>query len=317
MKTYQKFFSLIVVCLFFSVVASAQKIEFSTVPKNLKINEIQVLGTHNSYAKAVDPRVVDYADSIINPLMEKYMNSLPKAQLAAYQENHPNGFTMKEGRNYDHPPFADQLDAGLRGLEIDVYYDPTGGRFSDPASYRFFREKGITDLFPFSNKGLEKPGFKVLHVADLDVRSHYATFKDALTALREWSAKNPKHVPIFIMIEAKNSSTPIFPNPAEVLKFDEKAFADLDAEILDVLGRNNVITPDDIRGNYKTLREAVLAKNWTKLSDARGKFLFLLLPGTGGGDGATSPYTNKRPNLEKRVMFVKSNPEDTFGAFLL
>lgn len=46
--------------------------------------------------------------------------------------------------------------------------------------------------------------------------------------------------------------------------------------------------------------------------------MFLLLPSSAGlSKGASSPYVANHPNLEKRMMFMQSNPEDDFGAFLL
>ena len=282
----------------------------------LKINQIQVLGTHNSYAMGVDKRVLNYASKIIDTMMPKMMETMPSDQLAQYKENHPNEVAFSEALNYQHPPFPQQLNAGLRSLEIDVYHDPEGRRFLNPASYTYFQDQGIKDLASFKKEGLESPGFKVLHMADLDFRSHYATLKDALQELKQWSDENPDHIPIFIQMEAKGSNYPLFPNPTPVLEFDKNAFDALDEEVVSVLGKEKIITPDDVRGNFATLKEAVLNHNWPMLSESRGKFLFLLLPSTGGLD-TSSPYTEDHPNLEGRIMFPKSSPEDSYAAFLL
>lgn len=300
-----------------AVAKGQQKMEFSNIPKNLKINEIQVLGTHNSYARPVDPTVLAYGDSLISKMMGAYMSSMPKAKLEEFKEYHPNGMSMAEGLKYDHPPFPDQLNAGLRNLEIDVYYDPTGSRFSDPAAYRYFKEKGVLNLAPYQTEGLDKPGFKVLHIADFDFRTHYPTLKDALTALKTWSDENPNHIPIFIQLEAKDSGIPVFPHSTTVLKFDETAFNALDAEILSVLGKDKLITPDEVRGDYQTLKEAVLAKNWPEVNKSRGKFIFLMLPSAGGGNDAQSPYLKNHPGLKDRIMFMQSTPNDDYAAFFL
>lgn len=303
--------------LFITAVRGQSAMEFSNAPKKLKINEIQVLGTHNSYAQPVDPTVLAYGDSLISKMMGTYMGAMPKAKLEEFKEYHPNGMSMLEGLKYDHPPFPDQLNAGMRNLEIDVYYDPTGNRFNDPASYRYFKGQGIVNLAPHNTKGLDKPGFKVLHIADFDFRSHYPTLKDALETLKKWSDEHPSHIPIFIQLEAKDSGIPLFPNSAEVLKFDETTFNALDAEILSVLGKDKLITPDEVRGNYQTLKEAVLAKNWPEVNKSRGKFIFLLLPSAGGGRNTQSPYVKNHPNLQGRLMFMQSSPEDDYAAFFL
>lgn len=301
-----------------SVMTVAQnKKEFSGYPKDLKINQIQVLGTHNSYAKPVDPKVLKLATDIMDKYKDSYFDKMSAEEKAKFQEYHPNGLDFAEALNYDHPDFNEQLDAGLRNLEIDVYYDPTGNRFTKPASYELLKKQGITDLAPFSTEDLDKPGFKVMHIADLDFRTHYITFKKALQALKDWSDKNPNHIPIFIQIEAKDSGLPLFPNAAEVLKFDKKAFDDLDQEVLTVLGRNKIITPDDVKGKYKTLNEAVLHNNWPTVNDSKGKFLFILLPSSAGISNAESPYMAGNPSLNRRMMFIESDPGKENSAFIL
>ncbi|SJZ96593.1 Phosphoinositide phospholipase C, Ca2+-dependent [Chitinophaga eiseniae] len=293
-----------------TTVCSAQSLD------KLKINQVQVLGTHNSYARPVDSSVLALIDPVFEKMGETYMKSMPKEQLAAFQEFHPNKVKMSEGLHYNHPPFDVQLDAGIRSIEIDVYNDPTGNRFNHPAAYQVLRRKGVTDLAPFDTTDLDKPGFKVLHMADIDFRTHYTTFKGALAAMRSWSDAHPGHFPIYVMIEAKDKGIPLFPGAAEVLPFDEKAFDALDQEVLAQLGRDKLITPDDVHGRFPTLREAVLAKNWPTVKAARGKFVFLLLPSTAGMN-LTSDYAKNRPNLEGRVMFMQSQPQDSYAAFLL
>ncbi|GAA4160981.1 phosphatidylinositol-specific phospholipase C1-like protein [Chryseobacterium ginsenosidimutans] len=301
-----------------SVMAVAQnKKEFSGYPKDLKINQIQVLGTHNSYAKPVDPKVLKLATGIMDKFKDSYFDKMSAAEKAKFQEYHPNGIDFAEGLNYNHPDFNEQLNAGLRNLEIDVYYDPTGNRFTKPASYELLKKQGVTDLAPFSTEDLDKPGFKVMHIADLDFRTHYTTLKKALQALKDWSDKNPDHIPIFIQIEAKDSGLPLFPNAAEVLKFDQKAFDDLDQEVLSVLGRDNIITPDDVRGKYKTLNEAILHNNWPKVNDSKGKFIFILLPSSAGISNNESPYLTGHPSLKGRMMFIESDPGKENSAFIL
>lgn len=285
--------------------------------KNIRINQIQVLGTHNSYAQPVDPQVLDFVSPILRNVMTKYGSNMSAEQKAKFQEYHPNGLDFKEALNYNHPDFAEQLNSNLRGLELDVYYDPDGNRFSHPATYSILKEKGIKKLAPHNTKGLDQPGFKVLHMADIDFRSHYPTLKDALTELRSWSDQHPQHTTIFIMVEAKDSGFPIFPNSTKVLSFDEKAYHDLDQEISQYLGREKIITPKDVQGTFATLREAVIHNNWPKVEESRGKFIFMLLPGSAGTlSTKDNPYLING-SLEKRLMFMDSEPDDSFAAFIL
>ncbi|MCG1035040.1 Ca2+-dependent phosphoinositide-specific phospholipase C [Polaribacter sargassicola] len=286
------------------------------IDETLKINQIQVLGTHNSYAKPVDEKVFTLMNPIFKKLMGQYNANMTDEQKAKMKEYHPNEMPLNEMLNYNHPDFKTQLDAGLRSLELDIYYDPTGNRFNKPATYEILKQQGITNLAPFDTVGLSKPGFKLLHMADIDFRTHYPTFKGGLKALKKWSNNNPTHAPIFIMIEAKDSGFPIFPNSAKVLPFTEQAFDEMDALVKNTLGRDKLITPDDVRGGYATLEEAVLAKNWPLLKESKGKFIFLLLP-SGGGLASKSDYVKNHPVLENRVMFVQSEIGQKHAAFLL
>ncbi|REC61263.1 hypothetical protein DRF65_16220 [Chryseobacterium pennae] len=285
--------------------------------QNPKINQLQIVGTHNSYAQPADPKVLDMVSPIIKGMMQKYDSMMSEEQKAKFKEYHPNGMDIQEGLNYNHPDFTEQLNANLRGLEIDVYYDPEGNRFSHPASYEALKSKGVTDLASFNTKGLDQPGFKVLHMADIDFRTHYPTLKDALITLRTWSDQHPGHTPVFMMIEAKDSGFPILENSTKVLAFDKKAYDDLDAEIVKYLGKDKIITPIQVQGKYNTLKEAVTHNNWPKLNDSKGKFIFMLLPGSAGTlSSKNNPYLING-SLKERVMFLNSEPEDSFAGFIL
>lgn len=287
-----------------------------SLPEGIKINQIQVLGTHNSYAKPIDPNVVAMLDPVFNNLGEEYLDNMSEEQLTAFRENHPNPVSWKESLSYNHPDFKDQLNAGLRSLEIDVYYDPTGDRFSRPAAYKILKERGINDLLPFDSSAMKKPGFKVFHMADIDFRSHYPLFRDALDELRNWSNKNPQHTPIFIMVEAKDMHIPLLPGSAEILPFTSEVYDQLDDLVINTLGRDKVITPDDVRGDYLTLEEAILANNWPDVKSSLGKFIFLLLPGS-AGIAEEDVYVDGHSSLKGRVMFVRSKMGRPHAAFLL
>jgi hypothetical protein len=289
--------------------------EFADAPNDLKINQIQVLGTHNSYEQPVDKNVMAYVTKALQPMMEKMFDNMSPERKAEYMEYHPNKVPMNEALAYNHPDLTTQLEAGLRSLEIDVFYDPTGNRFKNPAAYEVMRKQGVTELAPFDTVGLGKPGFKVLHIADFDFRSHCPTLEGCLTELKTWSAAHPDHVPVFILLEIKQQGLPIFPNPTPVLPFDSLAMDALDAEIVRVMGRNKLITPDDIRGSYSTLEQAVLAQHYPTVEAARGKFIFLMLPAI--DESMAKMYWSGRPSLEGRMMFVRSTPGTPRSAFLL
>jgi hypothetical protein len=304
---------LVLACLATAAPALAQ--ESPDLSPDLKLNQIQVLGTHNSYAMPVDKRLLAIVDPILGRLMSDLGTRMPASMAALFKEEHPNDVKMSEGLSYEHPDLKTQLDEGMRSLEIDVNPDPKGGNFLDPAGYRVLREKGVTDLLPFDKTGLDAPGYKVLHMPDIDFRSHCPTFKLCLTQVREWSDAHPGHIPLFLVVEAKVSDIPIFPNPTRTVPFTPALFDDLDQEIVSVLGRQRLITPDDVRGAHATLNEAIRAGAWPTLKAARGKVVILMITAT--GEAATQGYLEGHPSLKGRMAFVRAEPGQDHAAFLM
>jgi hypothetical protein len=149
---------------------------------------------------------------------------------------------------------------------------------------------------------MKKPGFKVVHVQDIDYRSNCQPFTDCLSAIHKWSDAHPGHLPIFILVENKDRSPApgAAPGPGMLTAATMEA---LDAEIRGVFPAEKLITPDNVRGAHKTLEEAVLTTGWPTLDAARGKVIFLL-----DQERATPLYTAGHPTLEGRVMFTNSTP---------
>src|SRR5262249_7909508 len=161
---------------------------------------------------------------------------------------------------YGHIPIEQQLDLGIRALEIDVVSDPQGGRYAHPRGMAVVAEDHLPPGAPYDPEGaMNKPGLKVLHIPDMDFRSNVYTFQQDRSLLKAWSNAHPRHVPIPVTMNAKDDSS----SGSEfvpLLKFDGAAFDAWDAEILSGLGREKLITPDDVRGNYPSLEAAVLAQ---------------------------------------------------------
>lgn len=254
----------------------------SHFPEDLKINEIQVIGSHNSYKKAILPEVYQYLSQ------KDSMNFLPRIQ-------------------YEHIPVPQQLDLGLRNLEIDVYADSKGGKYAHPK---------ILDLVkttePFDPDGkMKKPGYKMIHITDIDYQTWYYTLEDCLKDLKKWSDAHPGHTPVFITLEPKDGKANRFGTEPE--HYTAKLFDELDHELIQYLGKDKIITPDEIRGSYKTLNEAVLHKNWPKMKDAKGKFLFVLDNNSENRD----LYMKGHPSLKGRMVFTNSAPGTDEAAVLL
>ncbi|MGE4586147.1 MAG: phosphatidylinositol-specific phospholipase C1-like protein [Mangrovibacterium sp.] len=274
------------ILLFFACCSQSEKLD------DKPINQYQVIGSHNSYKEAIDPALLDSLKNM--------------------------GLNM-DGLEYAHIPLSEQLDMGLRNLEIDVYADSRGGRYAHP--------KGL-DLAPgqspYNTDGImNKPGFKVFHVTDIDFRSSCPTLEICLQQIKNWSDANPGHFPVFITLEVKGNIEGTAPQderltPSE--KITAALFDKLDSAITAGLGEEKLITPDFVRGEYETLNEAITTGDWPTLKEAKGRFLFIL-----DDKGAKRElYLSGHPSLKGRVMFVnteagkpesaamiRNNPEDT------
>src|ERR1051326_1187755 len=102
----------------------------------LRVNQIQVIGSHNSYHAGSDPGVA-----------------------AWLQKRNPKSAASLE---YRHPPLDVQFSNGIRQVELDIFPDTKGGRFRTPAGPRLAAEAGLPADPPFDPDGLfKKPGFKV------------------------------------------------------------------------------------------------------------------------------------------------------------
>jgi hypothetical protein len=68
-----------------------------------------------------------------------------------------------------------------------------------------------------------------------------------------------------------------------------------------------------VRGKYPTLEQAVLADNWTRLGEARGKVVFII----DAGDDINNLYKHAHPSYKGRAMFVYTNPGTPEAAFVI
>ncbi len=247
----------------------------------LRMNDLLAVGTHNSYKLAI-----------------------PADEMAA--------MVAARGRealsiDYGHRPLTQQLDAGARQLELDVVADPEGGRYAKPLTV--FGHG--TTLAPAVAAALAKPGFKSMHMPDVDFRVSCVAFVTCLREIRAWSDAHRDHAPIMILINAKDDG-PSMPGGVVPLRFTEALFDALDAEIRSVFGEDRLITPDQVRGKAATLREGVLKTGWPKLAEARGKVFFAL----DEDPDKIAVYRGKRASLEGRAMFVNTDEASPAAAYL-
>jgi hypothetical protein len=240
----------------------------------IRLNQVQVIGTHNSYHLAPH-------DSLLT-LMEKQRPELAR--------------TLQ----YSHRPLPEQFSIlGIRQIELDLFADPQGGLYAEPRGNQIAAALGLPTGPEHDPAGLlRQPGFKVLHVQDIDFRSTVLTFVAALRQVREWSEQHPRHFPICILVELKDEV--IAPEFTKPVPFGTVELAAVEAEILSVFKQEQILKPDDIRGKFNTLPEALTRRGWPQLDAVRGKVLFAL----DNGGTVRDLYLKDHPALQGRLMFV-------------
>ena len=174
-------FSTLIIITFFN-----QMVLPESTNVGIKINHLQFIGSHNSYKKAMP-------DSFVQQLMRV----------------NPE---VMESLEYEHISLAEQLDLGIRKLELDVFYVADEARFL------------------------------VGHVQQIDMNSNCATLRICLNQITAWSKKNTTHAPIWISFNAKDDYIFGLPSPEN---FTPEAFNLMDSIIEEILGEN-LIRPRDI-----------------------------------------------------------------------
>ncbi len=156
-----------------------------------RLNEIQFVGSHNSYKQATSP--------VYRQALEA---SNPDAARAI---------------DYEHLPLAQQLDLGIRKIELDVFNEPS------------------SDVFP------------VGHIQVIDMNSSCVGLRLCLDQIMAWSRGHPRHVPIWISFNLKDEKVPGLPDP---VPFDGPALDRLDIVLREAIG-NALIQPGSIGpGNW-------------------------------------------------------------------
>lgn len=253
--------------------------------ESLPINQIQVIGSHNSYRRLTDHDILGFLKTVGGFL--------------------PDEFSPKSWE-YDHKPLPYQLDLGLRNFELDIYYDPLGGRFFNRLGNILVNKSVASNV-----EALLYPGMKILHIPDVDFNTNYYTFKDALTTLKQWSQQHTTHLPLFVLVELKSTSiSDIIPLFTEVLPFTKEALDSVDMEIDEVFGDSEILyTPDDMRESYKDLKSRIADKGWPTVKSMRGKIILITYK--------NDNYLVGSPNLEGRKMFQFSNVSSPNAAFVI
>jgi hypothetical protein len=255
----------------------------------VRLNERKVIASHNSYKKRPDPKVLRLLSRL-------------KKQLGP--ENDPSQL------DYGHVSLPVQFDSfAVRGIEIDIYNDPKGGHFTRRRINLFL--SGLRQRV--HREVMNKPGFKVLHIADVDFETNYLTFRQVLEELKLWSSQHPDHDPVFVNVEPKADGPGTFSKALRFVGFkasipyDSLAFCALDEEIRSVLPENMRFTPADLRASFSTVKERLLTTGWPFVSELAGKFIFIL-------DGKGDQYERFSST---HLLFTYGSPSSDETAFVI
>lgn len=177
--------------------------------------------------------------------------------------------------DYDMPTLTDQLELhGVRQIELDFDYDAQGGTFD------------------------------VFHIALVDPVSTCDTLALCLGEVATWSDDNPGHLPVWVLLEVKNSET------NDVTDDPDTFIERFEQQVEDAFGRDRLLTPADVKGEAATLQEAV-AGGWPTLGEVRDKVMVVIWDE--GSFGTT--YSHGDSHLDDRLMFVRGRTEFGFGVF--
>lgn len=256
-----------------AVVAPGPEAKPFAATAGLRLNQLQVIGTHNSYHIAPDILTYTLFDSRAGAL------------------------------DYTHQPMLAQLDAGIRGFELDVFVDDAGGRYSHP----------ISIVGRWHDARFDAPGFKVLHIPDMDQESICPTLAGCLQDMAAWSALHPEHVPVFVMLECVAVDVPSLPgfDITDPERWELRHVEELERLVQATFGPEQLITPDRVRGNAASLREAVTTVGWPTIDELRGKFMFVITV----DDHVVAKHLARHPGLRGTALFADCGDQSPDGVF--
>lgn len=214
------------------------------IANGIKYNEVQFLATHNSYQ-------IESTDEY-----KKLYQTLSDLTL---------GIVKAETAEFTMDSLTEQLELGIRGLEIDIETVDKNGNVS----------------------------FIVTHNPLYDNTTSCYDFETALEEIKIWSDNNPHHLPLTIIIEPKKDVIEI--NNLKSFKIEYAKRID---EILREKMGDTLLTPAEMMGDYESLKEMRENDGWLPLKKTMGRVIFLLHDTT-----VTSRYINQDKSIKTQAMF--------------
>ena len=228
--------------------------------QGVKINEIAVIGTHNSY---------QMTETLPNRILMKILSVITAG-------------SVQNKTDFSMDTFTDQLEHGVRNLELDIETVDDDGEVS----------------------------FVVSHIPFFENVSSAYDFSKALEEIALWSDNNKGHLPVYLLIEPKT-----FVSPVKNMKDFSLDYAlALDETIREVLG-DRLLTPKDAMGDFASLEEMRMNDAWPALEAAAGKIIVLLHTCE-----VTSGYITTDETISSQAMFPMvgfSDIDKPYASFIL
>lgn len=228
--------------------------------EGVKLNEIAVMGTHNSY---------------------QLLGTLPKRGLMKTLQIISFG-AVENKAVFEMDTFTEQLEQGIRNLEIDIETVDDEGDIS----------------------------FIVTHSAIIDNVSSAYDFAKGLEEIAMWSENNPGHLPIYLLIEPKDD----VPSINNMKNFSLEYALEFDKVLRQVLG-DRLLTPAQAMGEYESFEEMRKADDWPALTQVAGKIIVLMHPCS-----VTQEYIDNDISIKTQAMFPMlrfGDIDKTYASFIL
>lgn len=227
----------------------------------VKYNEVSFLGTHNSYQKECVPA---------------------RQKLFQDASTVTFGLVKSEKATFSADYLTDQLNLGIRSIELDVETVVADGKIS----------------------------FVCSHAPVLDMPTHCYDFALALKEIKLWSDANPNHLPITIIIEPKKVFI-----PDKNMHYFTCGYANELGEQAKAIFGDTLITPADMIGKHSSFKEMREADDWMTLSETRGHVMLLLHDTT-----VTDKYIEQDTSIKTQAMFPMlryDSRDKDYASFLL
>lgn len=228
--------------------------------ESVKLNEIAVMGTHNSY---------------------QLLGTLPKQGLMKTLQIISFGLVENKAV-FEMDTFTEQLEQGIRNLEIDIETVDDEGDVS----------------------------FIVTHKAIIDNVSSAYNLAKGLEEIAMWSDNNPGHLPVYLLIEPKDD----VPSINNMKNFSLEYALELDKVLRQVLG-DRLFTPQQVMGDYESFEEMRKADGWPTLKESAGKIIVLLHT-----CDVTQEYIDTDTSIKTQAMFpmlLFGDIDKTYASFII